>query len=215
MRGERALLRVGESLVRRACRRLPGTVRADRCREWAAELPAILHDPEIRLAPHRAVRMLAYAADTLRGTALSPGAARRRPAATWTTLSLVAGLAIATWSIWSIVRAPEHWVNYAYLAWSLLLAAWPLSQYVRWTARMTGLLATSSCLAGAVVYSWNAALAPGDWVNYLLAAWFLLPALLLLIRPGGPSVIRLLAGSRSGRTPGSLAHPCCDPSGDS
>jgi hypothetical protein len=50
MRGERALLRLGESLVRRACRRLPRTVREDRYREWAAELPAILHDPEIRLA---------------------------------------------------------------------------------------------------------------------------------------------------------------------
>ena len=35
------------------------------------------------------------------------------------------------WSIWGIVRAPEHWVYYAYLAWSLLLAAWPISQYVR------------------------------------------------------------------------------------
>jgi hypothetical protein len=202
MRGERALLRVGESLVRRACRRLPGTARDDRYREWAAELPAILHDSEIRLAPCRAFRMLAYAADTLRGTALTPGAARRQPAATWTTLSLVAGLALAAWSIWRIVQAPEHWVNYAYLAWSMLLAAWPLSQYVRSTARMTGLLAASSCLAGAVVYCWNAALAPGDWVNYLAAAWFLLPVLLWLVRPGGPAVVRRLAGSWSGRTPG-------------
>jgi len=50
MRGERALLRLGESLVRRACRHLPGPTRDDRYREWAAELPAILHDPEIRLA---------------------------------------------------------------------------------------------------------------------------------------------------------------------
>ena len=69
MRGERALLRLGESLVGRACRRLPGPTRDDRYREWAAELPAILHDPEPRLAPYRAVRMLAYAADTLRGAA--------------------------------------------------------------------------------------------------------------------------------------------------
>jgi hypothetical protein len=107
------------------------------------------------------------------------------------------------WSIWGLVQAPEHWVNYAYLAWSLLLVAWPISQYLRSAARMTGLLATSACLTGAVVYGWNAALAPGDWVNYLLAAWFFLPlALLLIIRPGGATVIRLLAGSRSGRTPG-------------
>src|SRR5580693_4561661 len=46
VRGERALLRLGESLVHRACRRLPGPTRDDRYREWAAELPAILHDPE-------------------------------------------------------------------------------------------------------------------------------------------------------------------------
>jgi hypothetical protein len=62
MRGEPALLRLGESLVRRACRRLPRTARDDRYREWAAELPAILHDPEIRLAPRRALRMLACGA---------------------------------------------------------------------------------------------------------------------------------------------------------
>jgi hypothetical protein len=202
VRGERALLRLGESLVHRACRRLPGTTRDNRYREWAAELPAILHDPEIRLAPHRALRMLAYAADTLRGAALTPGPGRRRPARSWAFLSSTAGLAVMAWSIWGLVQAPEHWVNYAYLAWSLLLVAWPISQHVRSAARMTGLLATSACLAGAVVYSWNVALAPGDWVNYLLAAWFFLPVLLWLIRPGGPAVIRRLAGSRSGRTSG-------------
>jgi len=201
MRGERALLGLGESLVRRACRHLPGPTRDDRYREWAAELPAILHDPEIRLAPHRALRMLAYAADTLRGAALTPGPAHR-PARSWAILFSTAGLSLMAWSIWGIVRAPEHWVNYAYLAWSLLLAAWPISQYVRSTTRMTGLLAISSCLAGAVVYSWNAALAPGDWVNYLAAAWFFMPVLVWLIRPGGPAVIRRLAGSRSGRAPG-------------
>ena len=73
MRAEQALLRIGEYLVGRACRRLPREIRDERCREWVAELPAILHDPEIRLAPHRAVRMLGYAADTVRATALAPG----------------------------------------------------------------------------------------------------------------------------------------------
>ncbi len=77
MRAERALLRMGEYLVGLACRRLPHEIRDERYREWAAELPAILQDPGIRLAPHRAVRMLLYAADTLRGTALTPGRARR------------------------------------------------------------------------------------------------------------------------------------------
>lgn len=77
MRVEYALLRTGEYLVRRACRRLPPEIRDDRYREWSAELPAILHDPQIRLGPHRAVRMLGYAVDTLRATALTPGSAWR------------------------------------------------------------------------------------------------------------------------------------------
>ena len=72
MRAERALLRTGEYLVGRACRRLPPEIRDDRYREWAAELPAILHDPQIRLAPLRAVRML-LAADHLRGPPWLPG----------------------------------------------------------------------------------------------------------------------------------------------
>jgi hypothetical protein len=103
MRGERALLRLGESLVRRACRRLSGPTRDDRYREWAAELPAILHDPGIRLAPHRAFRMLAYAADTLRGAALTPGPARR-PARSWAILFSTAGLILMAWSIWELPR---------------------------------------------------------------------------------------------------------------
>jgi F-type H+-transporting ATPase subunit b len=78
MRGERQLLRIGEYLVGRACQRLPQDIREERYREWAAELPAILHDPRIRLAPRRAVRMLAYAADTVRGATLTPARTRRR-----------------------------------------------------------------------------------------------------------------------------------------
>lgn len=78
MRAERQLLRVGECLVGRACRRLPPDIREERYREWTAELPAILHDSQIRLAPRRAIRMLAYAGDTVRGATLAPVRARRR-----------------------------------------------------------------------------------------------------------------------------------------
>jgi F-type H+-transporting ATPase subunit b len=78
MRGERQLLRIGDYLVGRACRRLPQEIRAERYWEWTAELPAILHDSQIRPAPRRAVRMLAYAADTVRATALTPTRAKRR-----------------------------------------------------------------------------------------------------------------------------------------
>jgi hypothetical protein len=51
MRGERLLLRTGEYLVGRACQRLPPDIREERYREWSAELPAILHDPQVRPAP--------------------------------------------------------------------------------------------------------------------------------------------------------------------
>lgn len=76
MRGERQALRAGEYLVARACRRLPARVREERYEEWLAELPVILHDRDIGPAPLRVIRMLAFAADTLRGTTLAPGAYR-------------------------------------------------------------------------------------------------------------------------------------------
>ncbi len=56
--------RLAEYLIRRACRGLPEDARDERCREWAAELPAILEDPDIRLAPLRTARALRYAAGT-------------------------------------------------------------------------------------------------------------------------------------------------------
>jgi hypothetical protein len=135
MTGERALLRVGEYLVGRACRRLPREIRDERCREWAAELPAILHDREIRLAPYRALRMLGYAADTLRGTALTRGRAQRRAAGRSTPvlgLFFMAGLVVMLWGIWDAVRAPGDWVNYfvAALLFLLLVAWWLIRRWV-------------------------------------------------------------------------------------
>jgi hypothetical protein len=186
MRAERALLRIGEYLVGRACRRLPREIRDERYREWAAELPAILHDPGIRLAPHRAVRMLGYAADTVRATALAPGRPRRRPAALFAALLgllTVASLAVVAGSIWRTARAPEHGVNYVQLAWSLGLAAWSVSQNAPPGARRTALFAVGSGLAGVVVFSWNAAQAPADWANYFNATWlFLLAVASWLVR---------------------------------
>jgi DivIVA domain-containing protein len=77
MRGEGRLLRIGEYLIARACRHLPSEARDERYREWVAELPAILRDPGVRPAARRAARMLGYASGTIRGTALTPGSARR------------------------------------------------------------------------------------------------------------------------------------------
>jgi hypothetical protein len=60
--------RLAEYLIRRACRRLPGDTGAERCREWAGELPAILNDPDVRPAFLRWVRALSYAAGISRTT---------------------------------------------------------------------------------------------------------------------------------------------------
>ena len=76
MRGERYALRAGEYLVSLACRRLPARIRQERYQEWLAELPVILRGRDTGPAPVRVVRMLAFAADTLRGTALAPDAYR-------------------------------------------------------------------------------------------------------------------------------------------
>jgi hypothetical protein len=76
MRGERCALRAGEYLVCLACRRLPARIRQEQYQEWLAELPVILRDRDTGSAPLRIVRMLAFAADTLRGTALARDAYR-------------------------------------------------------------------------------------------------------------------------------------------
>ncbi len=54
--------RAGETLIRAACRRLPASARAERYREWTAELPAILKDDTIRSPTMRVLRMLAFCA---------------------------------------------------------------------------------------------------------------------------------------------------------
>ena len=180
MRGERQLLRCGEYLVRRACQRLPQDLREERYREWAAELPAILHDPQVRPAPRRAVRMLGYAADTARGAAMAPGTARGRISRTSAALDRlfpVAGLVAVALEIWAIVQAPGDGLNYLRLAWGLLLVAYLIRKRARPAARLTALLGISATLALGVVFLGNVAQAPEDWVNYLFAALLLLPLL--------------------------------------
>ena len=183
MRGERQLLRLGEYLVRRACRQLPPDVREERYEEWAAELPAILHDPQIRLAPRRAMRMLAYAADTLRGTALAPGGTRGRIPRMFAALDRlfpVAGLVVVALEIWAIVQAPGDALNYLWLAWTLLFVAYLIRKRVHSAGRVTALLGIGALLALAAVFLVQAAQAPGDWVNYVMAALVLLPLLVVL-----------------------------------
>ena len=133
MRGERRSLRLGECLVRQACRRLPQEIREEHYREWAAELPAILHDPQVRPASWRAVRMLVYAADTLRGTALTPGWARgprSRLSVAGDLLFWVAALALVAFNSWSVAQAPGDWQEYLLPAWSVLFVAYLIRKRV-------------------------------------------------------------------------------------
>ena len=68
MSGAQPAARIAELLIRASCRRLPEDERAERCREWSAELPAILDDTSIRLPILRAVRALRYSAGISRTT---------------------------------------------------------------------------------------------------------------------------------------------------
>lgn len=88
MTGRPYTQRLAERLIHRACRRLPGGTGDERYREWAAELPAILRDPGVRLPLLRSARALSYAAGTyrsaryLRRAAAHPPSSPRRKAPT-------------------------------------------------------------------------------------------------------------------------------------
>jgi len=78
--------RIAERLIRASCRRLPGELRAERCREWSAELPAILHDETIRSGLIRAMRALSYSVGVSTATRRlnrGDGRSRRARASGW------------------------------------------------------------------------------------------------------------------------------------
>ncbi len=81
--------RIAEWLIRSVCRRLPADIRAERCREWTAELPAILDDQSIRPSFLRALRAFSFCIGvswTARQLNQSARAASRRTAnAQWHT----------------------------------------------------------------------------------------------------------------------------------
>jgi DivIVA domain-containing protein len=109
MKGERRLLRIGEYLIARACRHLPAEARDERYREWVAELPAILRDPDVRPAARRAARMLRYASGTIRGTALTPGSARRVRARMGKMAALVIITGLMDYRLgWA--KTPQDWI---------------------------------------------------------------------------------------------------------
>ena len=185
MRGERQLLRLGEYLVGQACQRLPQDAREERCREWTAELPVILHDPQIRFAPWRAARMLGYAADTLRGTAMAPDETPGLISRPLMLLGLVTGLLSAALSILSIVLAPGDGRYYLQLTWSLLFVAFFIGSLAHAPERITMPLFFIVALAFEADTVWATVQAPRDWMNYLDAAVLglaLVAALLFALR---------------------------------
>jgi len=141
VRGDRSLLRIGGYLIGLASRLLPGEIRDERCREWTAELPAILRDPDTRLAAHRAARMLGYAAGAVWGSALAAGGARGRLTAV---MAVVVGLLtanslmLAVLGILGAANAPGDWVHYYSIAAGILYLAglgWVLARRIRQAAK--------------------------------------------------------------------------------
>jgi hypothetical protein len=167
MRGERQLLRLGEYLVGRACRRLPRDVREERCREWAAELPVILHDPQVRFAPWRAARMLGYAADTLRGAAMAPGKNPGLIPRPLMLLGLVTCLVGTAASILLIVQAPGDGRYYLQLTWCLLFAVYFIGSLAHAPERITMPLFFIVALAFEADTVWATVQAPRDLMYYL------------------------------------------------
>ncbi len=86
MTGTRLVQRISERLISASCRRLGDDERAERCKEWSAELPAILADESIRLPILRAVRALRFSAGisrTTRRLSRAGGRARHRRSSGW------------------------------------------------------------------------------------------------------------------------------------
>lgn len=109
MSGTRSVQRIAERLIRSACRRLPADERAERLREWTAELHAILDDESVRPSWLRGMRALVFCVGISQATRqlgrLAPagsrqagnrrwrsGAPRTRPSGTAVRLAVGAGV---------------------------------------------------------------------------------------------------------------------------
>jgi hypothetical protein len=149
--------RVAERVIRGGCRRLPGDVGSERYREWTAELPAILVDPDLRSPLARTARMLRYAVGTYRTCRKLPGKAGRPRPVSWSSQSrrrplgrpafpdgsFVAIAAIVTWVVvivlvrshppvgyWNVIGIAGGFVSEA-------LGAVALIRFIRWVRRQS------------------------------------------------------------------------------
>jgi Phospholipase_D-nuclease N-terminal len=128
--------RAAEWLIRTACRRLPADVRAEQCREWTAELPAILDDQSIRPSFLRTLRALTFCLGISRTARRLSRSARAgsRPTrnSQWRTGAMparphdVAARTIIGLAVWLVIVAgvialgrmfpdPSHWLLMAVL----------------------------------------------------------------------------------------------------
>lgn len=113
--------RAAEGIIAAACRRLPDDTRDDRCREWSAEIPAILQDPGTRPAVLRAARALGYALGIIR-CARHPqftGGGRRRSARGDLIVRVGTGLGIYL-AVLGLILAAGLVFGHQHAAWLLL-----------------------------------------------------------------------------------------------
>jgi len=107
--------RLAERLIRHAVRWLPEPERTERYREWTAEVPAILTDPDVRPALRRLFRALLYAADQHRTAyALRATFPRHRAGVAGSSSVLVAALVAAVAVV--AVAAPRDFGSATLLA---------------------------------------------------------------------------------------------------
>ena len=143
--------RLAERLIRFSCRRLPADQRAERCQEWSAELPAIMHDETVRPRVMRSVRALSFSAGiaaTTRRLSRTAGWSRRAPASAWrdgaaqvqpSNLGLRATIGLAVWLVIiftavSLLRAfphPHGWTVVLILALAAAFVVYCLADIVR------------------------------------------------------------------------------------
>jgi len=93
--GTRPVQRLAERLIRSACGRLPADERAERLREWTAELHAILDDESLRPSWLRGLRALAFCAGISRAarqlSRLAPASPRPAGSSRWRSGALRTG----------------------------------------------------------------------------------------------------------------------------
>jgi len=176
--GAQPVQRIAERLIRASCRRLPEDERAERCREWSAELPAILADASIQLPILRSVRVLRYSAGISRTTRRLRGtgsrSARARPSG-WRngaiparpttpgprlTIGAIVWLVVIFAAV-SILRAHPHPDGWPFLLFLALAAAFDAfclidiarASQVRYLPKWAwALICLAQCPGGGIVY---------------------------------------------------------------